>query len=66
MALTLLGQEPMWYAFSWIQAWFPPLEENEEVVPHERSLPVLSPHLHLARGGSLYTTIGMASKKTQH
>jgi hypothetical protein len=23
------------------------LEENDEVVPDERSLPVLSPHLHL-------------------
>jgi hypothetical protein len=47
MGLTLKGQESMWYAFSWIQALFPPLEENDEVVPLERSLPVLSPHLHL-------------------
>ena len=47
MGLTLKGQESMWYAFSWIQAWFPPLEENDEVVPGERSLPVVSTHMHL-------------------
>jgi len=56
MVLTLQGQESMWYAFSWIQAWFPPLEENDEVVPHERSLPVLSTH-----SGPRYTTFAMAS-----
>jgi hypothetical protein len=47
MALLLKRQESMWYAFPWIQALFPPLEENDEVVPDERSLPVLSTHMHL-------------------
>src|SRR5437016_1867650 len=47
MGLTLKGQESMWYAFSWIQALFPPLEEKDEVVPLERSLPVLSTPIHL-------------------
>src|SRR5260370_6791293 len=35
------------YPTSRSKSMFPPLEENDEVVPLERSLPVLSTHLHL-------------------
>ena len=65
MGLTLKGQESMWYAFSWIQALFPPLEEKDEVVPLERSLPVLSTPIHLFEA-ALFTQLSGWHRDIQH